>query len=224
MATLAASVTIFLFLLFTFSRAREIHHYFPHSIPVSLNANHIHQHDTVSENANQFHQHDVVLENANQIHQHDTVSENANQIQQHDTVSENANEIHQHDTVSFSLHTADPVVPLTFVTFRPINRHVPRNPLPLSLSLRTGKRRCRHGHRRPIPYGHDAIVMSDAAVDPSNRGVVRQIPTRWARFQGGARMRFPEVNPSKHHLLLHRKVHGDEGWFSNKIRMFLNMF
>ncbi|KAE9584892.1 hypothetical protein Lalb_Chr25g0283221 [Lupinus albus] len=211
MATLAASVTIFLFLLSTFSHAREIHHPFLHSKPVSINANQIHQHDTVSENANQ-------------INQHDTVSENANQIHQHDAVSENANQIHQHDTVSFSLHTEDPVVPLTFVTFRPINRHVHRNPLPLSFSLRGGKRRCRHVHRREIPYGNDAIVSSDAAVDPSNRGVVRQNPTRWVRFQGGARMRFPEVNPSKHHLVVHHKVHEDESWFSNKIRMILNMF
>ncbi|CAL0326275.1 unnamed protein product [Lupinus luteus] len=221
MATLTASVTIFLFLLFTFSRAREIHHLIPLSITAST---HIQQDDTVSENANQISQNDAVSENANHIHQHDAVSENTNQIHQHDTVSDNANQINQHDTVSFTLHTADPVVPLTFVTFRPINRHVPRNPLPLSLSLRTGKRRCRHGHRREIHYGNDAIVASDAAVDPSNRGAVRHNPTRWARFQGGARMRFPEVNPGKHHLLVHLKAHEDEGWFSNKIRMLLNMF
>ncbi|KAK7243602.1 hypothetical protein RIF29_38407 [Crotalaria pallida] len=170
MARVAASLTILLFLLFTFSRARasEIHDSFPESKPES---------ETTKQINHEPHQ--------------------------------------QHDTVSFTVETSDPV-PLTFVTFRPINRHPRLRPLPLPLSLRLGNRRCRLGrHRREIPYGNDMIVRSDAAVvDPAIREAVRQIPSNVARFRDRR-----VVIHSNHHEKEHEK-----GWFSNKIRPFLNMF
>ncbi|KAI4315520.1 hypothetical protein L6164_028318 [Bauhinia variegata] len=76
-------------------------------------------------------------------------------------------------------------VPFTIISFRPINRHIPRRPLPLP--YRHGHR-CRHNHgfrpwdpmfpRRHIPYGYDMILNNDdeKSSDRVPGGGVRQIP------------------------------------------------
>ncbi|KAK7304948.1 hypothetical protein VNO77_42842 [Canavalia gladiata] len=135
-----------------------------------------------------------------------------------------------HDTVSFTLDSVDPV-PLTFLHFHPINRHFNPARHPLLLSLRTGHRRCRHGHRREIPYGNDAIVLSDAV------GEDRRIQPRWVRVHSFTEPRLPEMvgHPDSDHDLDHKHhhhVHGEhhhhhhheDGWFAKKIRKFLNLF
>ncbi|KAG4921077.1 hypothetical protein JHK82_050012 [Glycine max] len=131
-------------------------------------------------------------------------------------------------TVSFTIGTIDPV-PLTLLRFRPINRHFqPGRPLPLS--LRTAHRRCRHGHRREIPYGNDAILLGDAAA-------ARRIHPRWVRVQSAAETRLPATverldsdrehrhrgeNDHHHHHHQHHRL--EESWFAKKIRKFMNLF
>ncbi|KAH7513763.1 uncharacterized protein LOC112493417 [Ziziphus jujuba] len=92
-------------------------------------------------------------------------------------------------------------VPLTVISFRPINRHFPRRPFPLS--FRHGHR-CRHGHsqfkpwgprplRREVSYGNDMIIDGEEA--KSFKPVFRdeeepQIRTRMIRFRQGPRFPF----------------------------------
>uniref|UniRef100_A0A2P2JQ28 Uncharacterized protein LOC103404356 n=1 Tax=Rhizophora mucronata TaxID=61149 RepID=A0A2P2JQ28_RHIMU len=108
------------------------------------------------------------------------------------------------ETVTWPERRAEPLEretqssPLTFINFRPINRHFPRRPfIPF---FRHGHR-CRHHHHhlhrfakswgprlngREIPYGDDMIVPGkDNVLDfhPSSRGVARQIPRRWTSFR-----------------------------------------
>ncbi|KAK7316663.1 hypothetical protein RJT34_00289 [Clitoria ternatea] len=130
---------------------------------------------------------------------------------------------HPHDTVSFTLHSLDRV-PLTFLQFR---HRIPTRPLPLS--LRTAHRRCRHAHRREIPYGNDAIVLSHAAGDDRKDGV-RRIPSQWVRVHATAEPRFsdmvvrPDSDHEHHHHFHGKHHHHHEGWFAKRIRKFLNLF
>ncbi|KAF7828153.1 histidine-rich glycoprotein-like [Senna tora] len=91
------------------------------------------------------------------------------------------------------LESTESAEPITVISFRPVNRHIPRRPLPLSFRL---GHRCRHGHefkpwnprlpRRQIPYGNDMILSNgeDRSFDLNMPdGGVRQIPVRWTRFR-----------------------------------------
>ncbi|EXC63302.1 hypothetical protein L484_000045 [Morus notabilis] len=84
---------------------------------------------------------------------------------------------------------ADDAAPLTLISFRPVNRHFPRRPFPLT--LRHGHR-CRHhfmkqwGQRRPhgdiIPYGNDMILSTEDR--PSFDPVLRSgFPARWIKIR-----------------------------------------
>jgi len=114
----------------------------------------------------------------------------------------------QHDTVSFNLNSIDHV-PLTFLDFRPINRHIHPHQRILPLDFPLSHRRCRHGHRRQISYGNDMILSKDA----SNSD--RRIQKRLARIHGGDVIRRDEED--------HRH-HDEKGWFEKKIHEFLNLF
>lgn len=125
----------------------------------------------------------------------------------------------KHDTVLLTLDSIDPL-PLTLHDFRPVNRHIhPRRslPLPLSLSLR----RCRHGHRRQIPYGNDMIVHSDASTGD------RQIPLRWTVFRPLSEISGDDTEYHHHHHAhsqRHHHHHHEKGWFAKRINEFLNLF
>ncbi|KAJ7945033.1 Myb-related protein like [Quillaja saponaria] len=123
-------------------------------------------------------------------------------------------------------------VPLTVISFRPINRQIPRRSLPLW--VRRGHR-CHRIHnskpwgprlpRREIPYGND-MIMKDGEdrgfdkFDPMFRDGVRQIPARWEKFRhGGPRFSFvhdmerKEDNEKGHHHHHHHHHHDhEEGW------------
>lgn len=121
-------------------------------------------------------------------------------------------------------------VPLTVISFRPVNRHFPRRPFPLS--FRHGHR-CRHGRRHvgpwsprfhggerdrdAVPYGNDMILGDDLAFDPVFRGLPRQIPPRWGSFRhGGPRFPFRHDDdmelerPHHHHHHRHDREHDRE--------------
>ncbi|CAJ1964956.1 unnamed protein product [Sphenostylis stenocarpa] len=129
----------------------------------------------------------------------------------------------QHDTVSFTIESIDPV-PLTFLRFRPVNRHVHYDrPFPLPLSLHSGHRRCRHGHRLQIPYGNDAILLDNAAA--------RRIHPHWVPVHTASKMRdlataerADSVREHRHHHGENHHQHRTENWFAKKIREFLNLF
>ncbi|CAN6718579.1 unnamed protein product [Malus baccata var. baccata] len=119
-------------------------------------------------------------------------------------------------------------VPLTVFSFRPVNRHFPRRPFPLS--FRHG-RPCGHA-RRPwtprfhggerehregesVSYGNDMIMASgdNMGFDPAFRGGVRQIPARWVNFRHGG-PRFPfrheeEMELERPHHHHHHRHHHD---------------
>lgn len=123
-------------------------------------------------------------------------------------------------------------VPLTVISFRPINRHFPRRPFPLS--FRHGHR-CRHGHRQfgpwtprfhggererdqdVVSYGDDMILSSgdDTRFVPAFHGGPRQIPARWENFRHGGGPGFPHRHdddmeferPHHHHHHRHRHDH-----------------
>ncbi|KAL9319653.1 hypothetical protein ACSQ67_011492 [Phaseolus vulgaris] len=132
----------------------------------------------------------------------------------------------QDGTVSFTVATIDPV-PLTFLRFRPINRHFHHvHPSALPLSLRSGHRRCRHGHGHghglQIPYGNDAIVLDKASA--------RRIHPRWVTVHADAEVRslttaerFDSVREHHHRGQIHHQ-HREENSFAKKIRKFLNLF
>ncbi|KAK7333688.1 hypothetical protein VNO80_30465 [Phaseolus coccineus] len=128
----------------------------------------------------------------------------------------------QDSTVSFTVDTIDPV-PLTFLRFRPINRHFHHvRPSPLPLSLRSSHRRCRHGHQLQIPYGNDAIVLDKASA--------RRIHPRWVTVHADAEVRalttaerFDSVREHHHRGEIHHQ-HREENSFAKKIRKFLNLF
>ena len=119
-------------------------------------------------------------------------------------------------------------VPLTIISFRPVGRHFPRRPFPLS--LRPGHR-CGHGRRQPkrwtprfhgserekdTPYGDDMILSSgdEMKFDRPFRGGARQIPARWFNFRHGG-PRFPykhdddmeSERPHRHHRRHHHHDH-----------------
>ena len=99
-------------------------------------------------------------------------------------------------------------VPLTTISFHPVNRHFPRLPL---IPFRH-KHNCRF-HKRPlnprfqqkryISYGDDMILSDERTrFDPESRGVVRQIQARWTRF--------PDDGPeSKEHVDFMKPHHND---------------
>jgi len=128
----------------------------------------------------------------------------------------------QHGTVSFTVDTIDPV-PLTFLRFRPINRHFHHlRSSPLPLSLRSGRRRCHNGHRLQIPYGNDAIVLDNASA--------RRIHPRWVTVHADAETRALATaervdSVREHHHrgeIHHHHHHREENSFAKKIRKFLN--
>ncbi|KAM3001612.1 hypothetical protein FF2_037888 [Malus domestica] len=115
-------------------------------------------------------------------------------------------------------------VPLTVISFRPVNRHFRRRPFPLS--FRHGHR-CRHAHRPMSPrfhggegdavsYGNDMLVASsdDMGFNPAFRGGARQIPARWVNIRhGGPRFPFRHEEdmelerPHHHHHRRHHHEH-----------------
>ncbi|CAK7335702.1 unnamed protein product [Dovyalis caffra] len=125
-------------------------------------------------------------------------------------------------TTEVKTESVETVVPLTVVTFRPINpQFFPRRPL---LPLRP-RHRCRHWHKimKPRFYGNDMIVSGEknhgfGVGDEATRGAVRQIPVKRARFHhGGPRFSFfdelangeeREWGHKKHHK--NRRVEGEE--------------
>ncbi|XVE58050.1 hypothetical protein DITRI_Ditri04bG0139200 [Diplodiscus trichospermus] len=95
----------------------------------------------------------------------------------------------KHDDASETESSVESV-PLTTISFRPVNRHFPRRPL---IPFRH-KHNCRfHKRFRPmnpgfqqkryISYGND-MILSDLTTrfDPVSSDGVRQIEARWARF------------------------------------------
>ena len=129
-----------------------------------------------------------------------------------------------HGTVAFTVDTIDPV-PLTFLRFRPINRHFHHfRESTLPLSLRSSRRRFHHGHRLQIPYGNDAIVLDNAAA--------RRIHPRWVTVHADSE---PRVLATEEHVdsahehhhrgeNQHHHQHREENSFAKKIRKFLNLF
>ncbi|OWM72167.1 hypothetical protein CDL15_Pgr018050 [Punica granatum] len=80
-------------------------------------------------------------------------------------------------------------VPLTSVSFRPINRHFPRGHLPLHYS-----HRCRHVRHRWAPrlgdcHGSRDMILSRErwgfAFDPDLHRIARRVPGRWVRVYHG---------------------------------------
>ncbi|KAG6788229.1 hypothetical protein POTOM_004286 [Populus tomentosa] len=119
------------------------------------------------------------------------------------------------DPGSSTTESIETVVPLTVVTFRPINRQFfPRRPL---LPLRP-RHRCRHGQgmMKPRFYGNDMIVSGGKVHghgldDRETRGVGRQIPVKRARisfFDDVANGEQREWRYKKHHKQL--QVEGEE--------------
>ncbi|XP_058782393.1 uncharacterized protein LOC131656805 [Vicia villosa] len=146
----------------------------------------------------------------------------------------------QYDTVSFNLNSIDHL-PVTLLDLRTINRHghVLR-PFPVGFPL--SHRRCRHGHRRQIPYGNDMILANHASTkhrqisygkdmilanDVTTKD--RQIQKRLTRIHGGEGVMYPQVmgfnhphiHSQDHH---HHHHHHEKSWFSKKIHEFLNLF
>ncbi|CAK8565370.1 unnamed protein product [Lathyrus sativus] len=144
----------------------------------------------------------------------------------------------QYDTISFNLIPIEHL-PVTLADLRPINRHVHvLRPLPLGFPL--SHRRCRHGHRRQIPYGTDMILANDASTKhrqiPYGNDMIlasdagtkdRRIPKRLSKIHGGEVM-FPQVMhfypPHIHSQDHHHHHHHEKSWFSKKIHEFLNLF
>ncbi|KAJ6712614.1 hypothetical protein OIU79_008767 [Salix purpurea] len=126
------------------------------------------------------------------------------------------------DQGSSTTESFETVVPLTVVTFRPINRQFfPRRPLmPVGPS-----HRCRHGHKmmKPRFYGNDMIVSSwkDHGLgldDKATRGAGRQIPVKKARisfFDGVAIGEEREWGYKKRHHS-HLQAKGEEGATTEK--------
>ncbi|KAF3448691.1 hypothetical protein FNV43_RR09404 [Rhamnella rubrinervis] len=145
-------------------------------------------------------------------------------------------------------------VPLTVISFRPINRHFPRRPFPLT--FRRGHP-CRHSHpqfkpwdprpqRREVSYGNDMIVSDELRFKPvSHNEDQPQIPARWSTFrQVGPRFPFRHDDEMErphhhhHHRFRHHHVEGGEneerevehehnngeGGFMMRVRKFLNHF
>lgn len=113
----------------------------------------------------------------------------------------------KHDDAS-ETDTVVESVPLTKISFRPVNRHFPRRPL---LPFRH-KHNCRYHKRfRPwnpqfqqkhyISYGDDMILSDDKTrFDPKADVPVRQIQARWARFpDDGAESKEPVDFMKPHH-------------------------
>ncbi|KAB2069750.1 hypothetical protein ES319_A08G112500v1 [Gossypium barbadense] len=100
-------------------------------------------------------------------------------------------------------------VPLTKISFNPVNRHFPRRPL---IPFRH-KHNCRF-HKRFMPlnprfhqkrfisYGNDMILSDERSFDPESRGVVRQIEARWGSFDD-------DGTESKHHVGFMKPDHHD---------------
>ncbi|KAJ9173713.1 hypothetical protein P3X46_016823 [Hevea brasiliensis] len=141
-------------------------------------------------------------------------------------------------------------VPLTLITFRPINRHFLRRPL---IPFRRGHRcRGRYQHHnqlkpwgglrfkspREVYFGNDMILSGGKDLGLAGP---RQIPVRWTRFNhGGNRFSFvndesrrEEMIKRPHHHQHHRHHHEEEeegeereheGAFMKGIRKFLNHF
>ncbi|XP_057437208.1 uncharacterized protein LOC130729451 [Lotus japonicus] len=207
MAKLALSFAAFL-ILFTFSHARDLQQPFPDS-------------DSDSDS------------DSNSDSNSDLVS-----------ASERITNIkpEQHDTVSLSLESVDPV-PLTILSLRPIDgrRHVhPRRPCHHRREIHYGndgivltdgaRRPFLRSHskaqrlpememmdRREIHYGNDAIVLTDGDRRPFLRS-------------HSAVQRLPEMEMMDRHDVHHYRrhhAHGHhhhDGWLSEKVRDFMNMF
>ncbi|TYI69226.1 hypothetical protein E1A91_D08G139800v1 [Gossypium mustelinum] len=100
-------------------------------------------------------------------------------------------------------------VPLTRISFNPVNRHFPRRPL---IPFRH-KHNCRfHKRFRPlnprfhqkrfISYGNDMILSNERRFDPESRGVVHQIEASWGSFDD-------DGTESKHHVGFMKPDHHD---------------
>ncbi|PSS11320.1 Myb-related protein like [Actinidia chinensis var. chinensis] len=162
-------------------------------------------------------------------------------------------EIDAEDLPESETRTVD-ALPLTIVTFRPVNRHVPSM---RAYPFRIGVRRCRHGMRPmmyprarggEVPYGDDMILGGERRdFDPEMfHGGVRQIPARWMRFHhhhhhdhhhGEGMPAFPF---DRHHDMFAKQRFGrpfrreeegereeeerEEGGFMSRFRKFLNHF
>ncbi|OMP02974.1 hypothetical protein COLO4_10683 [Corchorus olitorius] len=95
----------------------------------------------------------------------------------------------KHDDASETDSDVDSM-PLTTVSFRPINRHFHRRPMfpfrhkhNCRLHKRFRSLNPRFQQKRYISYGDDMILSDENShVDPESRGFVRQIQARWARF------------------------------------------
>jgi len=136
------------------------------------------------------------------------------------TRSHSSSKTQQHDTVSFNLNSIDHV-PLTFLDFRPINRHIHPHQRILPLDFPLSHRRCRHGHRRQIPYGNDMILSKDAGNSD------RRIQKRLARIHGGGVMHRPMVMTYNDFIRRDeedRRHHDEKSWFEKKIHELLNLF
>uniref|UniRef100_A0A2P2JQ35 Uncharacterized protein n=1 Tax=Rhizophora mucronata TaxID=61149 RepID=A0A2P2JQ35_RHIMU len=150
------------------------------------------------------------------------------------------------ETTEVRLESETQTVPLTFVSFRPINRHFPRRSF---IPFFGRGHRCRHHHhhrrfpkplgpRFEIPYGDDMILSGegDRSFDPMSRGGARQIPGRWASFRhDGPRfwdmpdvaereeMKWKRPYPHEHHWFDEERKQ-EEGGLLEKIRKFLDHF
>jgi hypothetical protein len=135
-----------------------------------------------------------------------------NQLPESNSETTTRSKPQQYDTVSFNLNSVDHV-PLTFLDFRPINRHIrPQQQRPLPLDFPLSHHRCRHGHRRQI-LSNDANTKD------------RRIPKRFKKISDGE-MFYPQVMPNHdhdhdHH---HNHHHHEKGWFAEKIHELMNLF
>ncbi|WJX31902.1 hypothetical protein P8452_20289 [Trifolium repens] len=132
----------------------------------------------------------------------------------------------QYDTVTFNLNSVDHV-PLTFLDFRPINRHIrPQQQHSLPLGFPLTHHRCRHGHRRQIPYGNDMILSNDASTKD------RRIPKRFTKIRDGEMFYSQVMSLYPHHIHSHHHDHDhhhnhhhhEKGWFAKKIHELMNLF
>ncbi|KAF5734762.1 hypothetical protein HS088_TW15G00254 [Tripterygium wilfordii] len=148
------------------------------------------------------------------------------------------------ESSSSETETETESVPLTIISFRPINRRF-RSPGRL-MRPHSRAHRCRHHHQmlkpwgpfrsRVVSYGDDMLISGFKGLgpDPMFRGGVRQIPARWVRegtrfpFLRRERMRWAqprkdekreEENHEKEH---HHHHHHEKDWFMGRIRKFLN--
>ncbi|XVF10433.1 hypothetical protein REPUB_Repub07fG0182500 [Reevesia pubescens] len=124
------------------------------------------------------------------------------------------------DDVSSETDSGVESVPLTMISFHPVNRHFPRRPL---VPYRH-KHNCRFHKRfrplnppfqqkRSISYGNDMILSDERTrFDPESRGVVRQIQARWARFpdEGAESKEHVDFMKPHHHEHEHAHHHDDE--------------